>query len=791
MLYTPTALIDETIFTKAALYKYSIIVGDFNVNKAKLKQIKIFLDNSTFKKAVTPPTFIMTNNPDSSPDLILYTENMKKNISIQTVTDIGSDHLGFEIVVDIKKAILEEQLYKINTNKCNTTNLNQKLSAFLLDNRNTSMSETFIEDFDNKLSKTVLEESPKTKITHYIYELPPYIIGLIKTKRKMYREYLENKNPVFNRHLNEYNKGIQNMIRQYRESKWIATCNDINQQDGKNYWHQINKVTKYKPLSTIPTLTVNGQDITDDKRKADAFADYFRQAYTFDNDQQYNEENLLNVRRWAEMFFQTRREEEVEEIDEATYFRIISLGKSTSPGNDFVTKKILRSLEYNTHLKIIEIYNFCLKQQIFPSIWKKGQIITIPKSNSDHSQVNNFRPITLLPVLGKTLEIIIKERLQQHLGEHIPIYQFGFKQKRSTTLPVSILTSNIQTAKLTGHRSAAIFLDINKAFDSVWHSGLLFKLWKLDCPQYLIVLINNYLQERQLQIKIQKNLSGWSMPYQGVPQGSPLSPLLYNIYCHDIYKYPQDDPKFFDPKSYILQFADDTALISHNSNITSALYSLQLLMDQTMTWFNQWRLKPNPIKSQFLIFNHHIKPNSPTININNHAIKPQSSAKYLGINIDQKLNFNYHTQTIKTKCVTRGKHFRSLTYKQQGISLKTAAHIYQSICRPLLEYCHPLYLNCRPPAIKNLKVAETTTLRTITKMRHPQNPLHNPSNQLLYELTKVEPITTRLKDLSIKFASQESNIQVLHALCNNEIPPNRRRVYPETSLYQSIIHLQQ
>ena len=133
-------------------------------------------------------------------------------------------------------------------------------------------------------------------------------------------------------------------------------------------------------------------------------------------------------------------------------------------------------------------------------------------------------------------EKIIKERIQQSIGNKIPGYHFGLKEKASTLLPLTILVSNAQATKLKGQKSAALFLDKDKAFDSVWHMGILYKLKRLGCPDQLLHLIKNLL-DRDLQIKIDNSLSDKFTPEQGVPQGSPLSPLLYNIYCYDMYNH--------------------------------------------------------------------------------------------------------------------------------------------------------------------------------------------------------------------------------------------------------------
>jgi hypothetical protein len=199
-------------------------------------------------------------------------------------------------------------------------------------------------------------------------------------------------------------------------------------------------------------------------------------------------------------------------------------------------------------------------------------------------------------VLGKNFELIIKMKLEV-TANNIPNYQFGFKENHS---PVNYLVNNVQENKKVGKKSAALFLDINKAFDSIWHKGLLYKLFKLNCPKYLVSIVKNYLEDRTLSVRINNHVSEEFKPEQGVPRGSPLAPILYNIYCHDIYNFRHKEGNYLNSQLYILQYADDTVLISHSNNLVNTTEQLESLVEPTVRWFRRWRLKPNPKKSQLL-----------------------------------------------------------------------------------------------------------------------------------------------------------------------------------------------
>lgn len=166
-------------------------------------------------------------------------------------------------------------------------------------------------------------------------------------------------------------------------------------------------------------------------------------------------------------------------------------------------------------------------------------------------------------------------------------------------------------------------------------------------------------------------------------------------------------------------------------------------------------------------------------------ISAQQHAKYLGINIDHKINFNYHLQLCKQKTLTRAKHFRKITFKDRQIHIKHLSKIYKSICRPIIEYGHPILMNCKKTATNKIKTAETCAIRSLTRIRHPNNPLHNPPNTLLYELTNITPVLTRTQILTKKFASEQiASIQPLCIQLTQDI--THRHKHPTHTIYQQL-----
>ena len=766
----PHAKLENAIFVKAALYKYAIIIGDLNVNKKKNKQIQSFIINSNFIQANTGPTFLMENNADSTPDAVLYSKTLANVITdVYLTPDLCSDHLGIVFTLKLDSVTNINTQPILDLRKTDYTKVNKALTRFIDGKGGAELTIQDLNNFQNVLENTIIKNTPATQPSPYLYKLPKYIIHLIKTKRRLYRDYRENKNVQLKKQINSLNKNIQKMVFQFKINEWLNVCREIENDRGRTFWQKIKKVTKYKGSSTSQTISHGTNEET-----ADIFAKLYEKSFSPSNHQKFDPHTYKEITDWYVTYFQQNPEDDQtsnDSISEEEYYETLAQTKNTAPGLDNITGNLMKNLDTHVHEFIIKLYNYCLRYNYFPVQWKHGLIIPIPKPKQDLLKPESYRPITLLSVLGKNLENIIKRRLAEHANGSIPPYQFGFKPQNSTVHPLYILVNNLQTAhNLQRKRSAALLLDISKAFDSVWHAGLLFKLHKLNTPKYLIHFLHSYLANRTLQVKFNDSKSIPFTPQQGLPQGSPLSPILYNIYCHDIY------PESINLDRYVLQYADDTTLVVHKKKLEDTIIELQSLADKTMEWFYKWRLTPNPNKFQLLIPNLSTTINPPYIKIESQRIFPQSKIKYLGLTIDHKIKFHMHANNMKKECIKRAKRFRTLTYGKRGISTKTACKIYKSICRPLLEYGHITFTQITKKTLNTIETAERTALRSITKIRHPNNPLHNPSNSLLYKLTKIEPIQDRLDRLKRKFASKEGNWEILQNLClDSAIPPNSRR----------------
>ncbi|GFW16031.1 probable RNA-directed DNA polymerase from transposon X-element [Trichonephila clavipes] len=214
-----------------------------------------------------------------------------------------------------------------------------------------------------------------------------------------------------------------------------------------------------------------------------------------------------------------------------------------------------------------EVIFYIKRLKYFPSAWKTAVVVPILKPGKDPTLAESHRPISLLPILSKLAEKIISTRLNDFLETNkilIP-EQHGFRPRLSTTHQLLRVVEYIKEGNNMGQCTAAVFLDIQKAFDRVWHTGLLFKLINYNIPTPLILLLNSYISNRSFTVKINRTYSQTRSISAGVAQGSILGPVLFNLYVNDILK---------STKTMLCMYADDTAILSRHKNLNTLVENI-------------------------------------------------------------------------------------------------------------------------------------------------------------------------------------------------------------------------
>ena len=270
-------------------------------------------------------------------------------------------------------------------------------------------------------------------------------------------------------------------------------------------------------------------------------------------------------------------------------------------------------------------------------------MLLLSLKKNDPSDVSNYRPISLLNTLAKVLEKSVHKYVFNFLNDHhvITTLQSGFVPGDSTVNQLVDIYNTFCQALDEGKEVRAIFCDISKAFDRVWHKGLLFKLHSVGISGSLLQWFTDYLANRKQRVVIPGVSSSWSSVEAGVPQGSILGPLLFLLYINDIVE---------NINSSIRLFADDTTLYIIVDNPVEAAYQLNSDLSKIHQWANQWLVTFNPSKSESVIFSRkRNRPNHPQVLMDQQPIHEVNLHKHLGIIFSSDCTWHDHLEYIKSK----------------------------------------------------------------------------------------------------------------------------------------------
>ena len=373
----------------------------------------------------------------------------------------------------------------------------------------------------------------------------------------------------------------------------------------------------------------------------------------------------------------------------------------------------------------------------------------IPKPKKDHSRPENFRPISLLSTLSKVLERVVLSRLNKWIEDNqlLSDLQSGFRRGRQTKDQLLRLINDGLAAFNINAELGALFIDIEKAFDKVWHQGLLFKLSNARIPPYLGFWIANYLKDRTFKVRLSSALSQ-AMPIEaGVPQGSVLGPVLFLLFFNDILK-EQSKLTLRDP--VIGLYADDKTAWVVSRSLFVIQTRLQRQLNHIAGWMAKWRSKISTNKTVYTIFNAGKLTKSQAISLlyNNEMIKQETHPKFLGVTLDPGLNFQKFANEITQRCHKKLNMLRSIKGKSWGASSRLIINSYKALVRPVIEYAPIIYLVMSETSQLKIERIQRRAIRIAMNW-----PIYTTS-EAMYSKAKLESVKTRATKLSLNYVAK-------------------------------------
>ena len=420
----------------------------------------------------------------------------------------------------------------------------------------------------------------------------------------------------------------------------------------------------------------------------------------------------------------------------------------TAAGPDKIHNHLLIRLPAESIKLLLDIFNNIWENQLFPDTWRQATIIPIPKPGKDHSNPSNYRPIALTSCLCKLMEKLVNKRLMWFLerNDKLSKYQCGFRKGRSTTDQLIRLETFIRNAFLRKEHATVIFFDIEKAFDTTWKRGILRDLFKMGLRGNLPKFINNFLENRSFQTRVGSERSNWFTQEEGVPQGSILSPILFEIKINSIIDILNTDT------SGTLYVDDFTVAYTSKSNIDCTERHLQQQLNKLETWANENGFKFSTSKTQVVHFCKKTKcVKQPSLFLHGKKIEVKDKATFLGVIFDKKLTFLPHLKDLKLRCTSALNAFKILCNPDWGGDTKTLLNLYKSLILSKLDYACQIYGSARPSYLKMLNPIQNQGLRLAMGAfrTSPETSLHIEAHVL--------PLELRRKQLTLQYATKISS----------------------------------
>lgn len=353
---------------------------------------------------------------------------------------------------------------------------------------------------------------------------------------------------------------------------------------------------------------------------------------------------------------------------------VFKLSKYKTPGMDDIYPIMLQEGFKYIHQHLVEIFRFSLTTGYIPKKWLDIRVVFIPKPDKNYTNARDFRPISLMSFMLKTMEHVICMHLEKVI-ETLKSQQYAYRKNRSTIQAVNNLVSELE--KKQGKQIWATFIDVEGAFDRCKHEQIYKMLRKNNVEEEIVKWIETLLKFRCIYITVLGEEIRIN-PLKGIPQGSVTACRLWIISIDELIGRIEEIAKVS-----IFVYSDDLCCLAKGKNIEETRIIMKKILDTILGWCTENNLSINRSKCEFMNFG---KPTDSEIDFQGETIEFTEVVRYLGMWIDNKLRWDKHTDEIENKVksyVARTKH---VTGRNWGISARIVKRIYETVILPKVMY---------------------------------------------------------------------------------------------------------
>lgn len=730
-LYSPKGIFTKQWLTAllAAVPRPFIIVGDFNCKNTALGASKnsrrsdvlidFLIENNLCLLNTKDPTHFTAGRSSSLIDLSIASSDFYSSLSYKVSLDTyNSDHAPIQIFFNdftsrsshIKK-FTNWTLYERNVNtalgSCSENSINA-LQAICQRTLKLSVANCVIPD----------KKYPVwwTSKCSYLQALKRKHLRLAKTLlcRDHWIAY------------KKFSAKLRRHIKWVKRKFWEETCTD-NFKNGSLF--KIIKSLKNREVSDnqpVNTLTIANISTTDPDLQSNAFASSFSKPDIHNKlPLDFSEDQPLDINKVFTF----------EELKAA-----IGKLKNTSPGNDGITAKAIKSLSQENLGRILDGLNQMWNKCNVPISWKQALVVPIWKKGKPKNEITSYRPISLTSVFCKLFERMLLKRLIEFTESRNTFNKnhFGFIPNRGCDTVLCNIHHSIIQARAKQEYIIGVSLDIKSAYDSVWLEGLSYKLLHTGIRGRAALWIHNFLQNRKIQVRWRKCISNTHGSHIGVPQGAALSPFLFMVYMHDIFlQIP------YGVKIYV--YADDIFLFYSNKIWKDALSKMQKTLFTIQKWCEEWKLQVVPEKCACINFSSRKIPSELDLEIFSDKIPWTRHIKILGVTFSNTLSFAEHFRQTKKKALRSLQALKVIASPNWGARTDHLRIIANSTIRSILDYGSVVLFSVSDNQRKAYEVMHRAIIRAVYGL-----PRWTP-NPILYKESGEPQMKFRHSFLAAKF----------------------------------------
>ena len=705
--------------------------------------------------------------------------------------DVGSDHYPITVELNLSSYAVTKKVR--NWKKANWELFRESLNTFQSQKTITAEDvDSVIDSLTTAIGNAIDKACPLVNARFSkSSNFTPVMLQIVKEKRSLRRQKCnaaKNGDRLevirLQKIINKKTKELKKLQMQRRREELTRKCHELNScKDSAKFFRLFDALTQSrgsKPQSSTLKRD-DGSKVMCDKEKSELFASHLEKCHRVSDYQGFNNGWRNSVEEYVHertMSFKVTKDHSYAEIEpgdddplvgqihvEEILENLKKCKNKSAPGEDTITYQMLKKVPKNILAILSSIFTTCLRIGYFPDNWKKASVSMLPKPGKDSTIVKNYRPISLISCVGKVFERIIANRLSSYMERKklFSPFQSGFRKGRMTAEQLLRLIEESSISIKKRQITAALFLDAEAAFDQAWQDGIRYKLHnQLKLPQRLVRLLSSFLTNRSLTVKVGNETSRSVEMEAGTPQGSCLSPLLYLILVNDI-------PGKVTETGSLSQFADDVAVWSRAYTFNGAMNKLQKSVNMLEGWCRRWRIKLNASKSQLLLIHrqNEKRPDDLSVQLFDGIVSPCDTAKFLGLDIDERLTFRNHFSEKVKKANVRLNVFKMLS--RGGVDNATLIRLYKTYIRPLVEYGCISTLAAKEETISKFQKVQNEFIRVCLSLpRYIRT-------DLLHEAACLEPVKERLETLSKKNFSAIRNLSIIDELCqeyHDTIPLN-------------------